>query len=237
MNFTLPELVLFDLDDTLLANNMEVFMPAYIELLTRYSTPEFAPEQLISSLLTCVRGVIADQSDELNAEVFWRQFAPMLGKDRAMLEAFFLRFYERHFGELRSCTTAVAGAADVVGWFRRKSIPTVIATNPVFPRAAIEERLRWAGFDDMAQFALITSLENMRATKPHTRYYSDIAERLNASPSTALMVGNDWDNDIEPAAELGFMTYHVVTAGQFVAPGGPGVGQGSLDELRVFLTQ
>lgn len=237
MKFTLPELVLFDLDDTLLVNNMEVFMPAYIDSLTRYCASEFVPEELISSLLTCVRGVIADQSDELNAEVFWRQFAPMLGKDRATLEVFFTQFYEVHFPELRSCTAAVPGAAEVVAWFRRKSIPTVIATNPVFPRSAIEERLRWAGFEDLSEFVLITALENMRATKPHTRYYSDITERLNASPRTALMVGNDWENDIEPAAKLGFMTYHVVEAGQFIAPDGPGVGRGSLDELRVFLTQ
>lgn len=237
MDFVVPELVLFDLDDTLLCNNMDVFMPAYIELLTRYSASEVASETLIASLLTCVKCVIADESDELNADVFWQKFAPMLGKDRASLAAFFEQFYETRFGELAHCTSQVTGAKELVQWFIDQEIPTVIATNPVFPRAAIDERLRWAGFPEPSKFALVTTLENMRATKPHKRYYSEIIQRLGANPESTLMVGNDWDNDIEPAAGLGLMTYHVVAPGQFAPPKEPGVGQGSLHELHLYLTQ
>lgn len=237
MSFALPQLVLFDLDDTLLSNNMEVFMPAYLELLTRYSASEIAPEKLISALHVCVKGVIADQSDELNAEVFWRQFATIIGKDRATLETFFLQFYQTRFPELQHCTSKVVGATDVVHWFLRKNIPAVIATNPVFPRAAIDERLRWAGFTELSDFAFITTLENMRATKPHPRYYAEIVQRLGVPPESSLMIGNDWENDIEPAAQLGLMTYHAVPSGQFLPPGEPGVGRGSLDELFIYLTQ
>lgn len=237
MSFVLPQLVLFDLDDTLLSNNMDVFMPAYIELLTRHSQSEVASDKLIGALLTCVKHVIADQSDELNADVFWRRFAPLLGKERAILEPFFADFYQTRFGELKRCTSQVTGAQEVVRWFLNKKIATVIATNPVFPRAAIDERLRWAGFERLEDFALITTLENMRSTKPHSRYYTEIVERMNAAPAATLMIGNDWENDIEPAAAIGLMTYHAVPAGQFIPPGQPGVGRGSLDELRVYLTQ
>jgi FMN phosphatase YigB (HAD superfamily) len=237
MTFALPALVLFDLDDTLLSNNMDVFMPAYLESLTRYSDREIAPELLLSSLLSCVKGLMADESGELNADVFWRTFVPLIGKDRATLEAFFATYYRSHFGTLRACTATVPGALEVVAWFRRQNIPAVIATNPVFPRDAIVERMRWAGFDDPSEFALVTTLENMHATKPHARYYAEITQRLNTSPDQTLMVGNDWDNDIEPAAGLGCRTFHVIPAGQFVAPSAPGVGRGSLAELHVYLTQ
>jgi FMN phosphatase YigB (HAD superfamily) len=236
-NFGLPQVVLFDLDDTLLTNDMAVFMPAYLKLLSDYGGREIAPELLLTALRSSVKAVMADASKSPNVDVFWRAFAPLIGRERVPLETFFSRFYQSQFAQLRSCTAPVVGAAELVDWFRRKNIPVVIATNPVFPRAAIEERLRWAGFEKLSDFVLITALENMSATKPAARYYAEIVERLGVPPTGALMIGNDWENDIEPAMTLGLMTFHVVAPGQFVPPGEPGVGRGSLDELRVYLTQ
>jgi FMN phosphatase YigB (HAD superfamily) len=86
----------------------------------------------------------------------------------------------------------------------------VIATNPLFPAAAIEQRLAWAGvpINEFA-YSLVTTLENMHTTKPHESYYAEILARIDCPPGMALMVGDSWKNDIIPAAALGMATYWI----------------------------
>jgi FMN phosphatase YigB (HAD superfamily) len=82
-----------------------------------------------------------------------------------------------------------------------------LATNPIFPLAAIEERARWAGFDS-GTFDMVTSYETARATKPSPMYFLDIAAHLGLDPHECLMVGDDRDLDL-PAAEVGMQTFYV----------------------------
>jgi len=90
---------------------------------------------------------------------------------------------------------------------RDAGLRVALATNPIFPLAAIRERMRWAGLDE-TWFEVVTSYENMRACKPDRRYFEDVAGILGVSAEECLMVGDDADLDL-PAARAGMATFYV----------------------------
>ena len=208
-----PEVVLFDLDDTLLANDMDVFLPAYFESLGNFARERFASEPLIQALQIATHAMMTTPGVR-NDIVFWERFGPLLGGSRAELEPYFEQFYAQQFAALRTCTQPVDGALEVVEWFRARGARLVLATNPVFPRSAIVHRLEWAGFAPDA-FELLTTYDVMHTTKPDPGYYREILAHVAVAPERALMVGNDLVNDIEPALAVGLATFHVVTGDTF----------------------
>ena len=226
--------ILFDLDDTLLGNSMDTFVPAYFQALTRYMARLIPPERLVAELLRCTKAMEAnDGTGPTNEECFATAFFPALGHDPDKLEPIFERFYAREFPKLRALTRTLPQARPLVEWAFERGLQVVIATNPLFPRSPVEQRLEWAGvpvteFD----YALVTTYENMHATKAHPAYYSEILARLDRQPGECLMVGDDWGRDIAPAASVGIPVYWI--AGQSDAPptdDPPLVGQGTLADL------
>jgi len=87
-----------------------------------------------------------------------------------------------------------------------KDYKVVIATTPVLPLTAIEQRLNWAGIGDFP-YELITSIENTSATKPNLLYYQLIFKYLNLSAKECIMVGDE-DKDMV-CAKLGSQTFLV----------------------------
>lgn len=203
--------VLFDLDDTLLGNDMDNFIAHYFKLLGRYARPLFDEQTFIQYLLQATRAVITDTDlSHTNRQVFWDHFERLSGHPQAELEPFFGRFYEEIFPELQPTTQQRPVAVDLIQTSFERDLAVVIATNPVFPASAIEQRLAWAGVPVTEfPYALVTTYENMHATKPQTAYYQEILAHLDCPPQAGLMVGNDWKNDIQPATELGLFTYWV----------------------------
>ena len=130
-------------------------------------------------------------------------------------------------------TAQQAAALPLVELARDKGLDIVIATNPMFPLRAVEARLNWAGLPvDEQAFTLVTSMENMHATKPHSAYYREILTMIGLSPQEALMVGDDWKRDILPAARLGLWTYWIQEPGQEMPEGRyQPTAYGSLDDL------
>jgi HAD superfamily hydrolase (TIGR01549 family) len=205
---------LFDLDDTLLGNMMDQFLPRYFALLAAYARPLFADEQqFIKLLVTATQVAIADTSPSSTVhEAFWAYFAAQSGLDPAEAEPFFDQFYETEFPQLAAVTEARPEAVKVIEGAFDRGWQVVIATNPLFPRRAIEQRLEWAGVPvAVYPYHLVTTYETMHATKPHTAYYQEILDRVGGEPYTTLMVGDDWKNDMVPAGKLGLRRYWVTT--------------------------
>lgn len=221
--------ILFDLDDTLLGNDMERFLPRYFALLGEYARPIFADRrQLLQELLHGTRAMVADPDPALtNREKFWRTFTERTGLVQAEVEPFFNRFYEEAFPRLQTVTEKRPVARQLMCGCFDDGLQVAIATNPLFPRLAIEHRLTWAGLPVTEfDFALVTSYENMHAAKPHAAYYQEILARIGADPETTLMVGDDWENDMAPAADLGMKIYWIAPEGS--EPPAPPAGQGLL---------
>jgi HAD superfamily hydrolase (TIGR01549 family) len=201
--------VLFDLDDTLLYNDMEgVFLKQYFAMLAEYARPLAKPQALMAALAAASEAMQRHQdiNGPTNEEKFASAFAPPLGKPWDELKAFFADFYEERFPELQALSHAHPDARRAVQACVDAGCQVVIATNPLFPARAIEHRIAWAGVDD-APFALITTYENMHTCKPYPAYYVEIAQQIGVSSQACLMVGNDVMRDIAPAREAGMATF------------------------------
>jgi HAD superfamily hydrolase (TIGR01549 family) len=226
--------LLFDLDDTLLGNDMEVFLPRYFALLGEYARPLFAEsKQLLRELLYGTQAMIRNTDRSLtNREVFWQVFAERTRLEPIETEAFFNRFYEESFPALQDVTEPRPAAVRIVEKALAAGYPVAVATNPLFPLRAIEHRLSWAGLPvDRYAFTLITSYENMHATKPQRAYYEEILGRLGASATSTLMVGDDWKNDVVPAAALGMPVYWITTGDSQPPDAELITGMGDLDDF------
>ncbi len=225
--------LLLDLDDTLLGNNLDTFMTRYFALLSNYAQPLFPADTFLPHLVQATRGMITDTDPALtNDRIFWRDFERLTGGRRDELEPFFQRFYDTEFEQLRSTTVVRPAAAELVREALGRGLSVVVATNPLFPRTAIEQRLAWAGLPvGDYDFALVTSYENMHATKPQPAYYREILAAVGAAPHEALMVGDDWRNDIAPAAAVGLFTYWIAPADAAPPDSALVHGQGTLEQL------
>jgi HAD superfamily hydrolase (TIGR01509 family) len=211
--------ILFDLDGTLLPHDIDDFLPRYLALLTRTFAETLPGVDLARLVMASTQVMLANDGSHTNEEAFWSDFAPRFAQPRAELEPQFFDFYRERFPALGAAITPEASARTVVAACRELRLKTVLATNPLFPRLAIDERLRWAGLD-AAQFDLITSYENMHYCKPHPGYFREIAEALGVPVHDCLMVGNDVKQDLQPAAAAGMQTCLVVNAYQVPAASG-----------------
>ena len=109
----------------------------------------------------------------------------------------------------------------------------VIATTPVIPLTAIQQRLDWAGVGDFT-YKLITSIENMRANKPSPVYYHQIFNILKVAPEECLMIGDE-DKDMQ-AAKYGCQTFLVPSENTNIEEGTPEPSyKGPLKDLLLFL--
>jgi FMN phosphatase YigB (HAD superfamily) len=225
--------VLFDLDDTLLGNSMETFLPAYFQALTRYLDHLVPPERLITQLMRATEAMNANCNRHItNEEAFASIFYPAMKRDRPTLEQVFQRFYAKEFPKLRSLTQRRQEARPLVARALERELQVAVATNPLFPRVAVEQRLAWAGVSvDDFDFALVTTYENMHATKSHPAYYREVLGRLQRRPDECLMVGDSWEMDVLPASSVGLHVYWVTEESEPPLPDLSLAGHGTLADL------
>lgn len=199
--------VLFDLDGTLLSNDIHSFLPPYFELLTGALSDLVPPKMVVQEVMAATRAMMVQRESACtNQEVFFNRFLPAIGLSWEQALARFDAFYEHDFGKLRKYTERRPEARPTMAQAFKLGFQVVIATNAVFPLRAIEHRLDWAGVGDFP-YALITSYENMHACKPNPAYYLEIAHRLGRQPGECLMIGNDPDD--LAAAQTGMATFYV----------------------------
>lgn len=230
----MPKAILFDLDGTLISNSMETFLPPYFATLTKKLAHLVAPEKLIAQLNASTHAMVANADfTRTLAETFAADFFPKIGVPRETLMPLFDDFYAREYRDLRAYVNPIPEARDVVRRAFDARGPVVIATMPVFPLVAVQQRLEWGKLADFA-YALITAYENMRASKPHSAYYREIAEKIGCAPQDCVMVGNEVQNDILPAKRAGMKTFWV-TDTAFMATDVPADWRGTLEEFGALL--
>lgn len=201
------EAVLFDLDGTLLELSMEQFLEQYLTGMAQELKDHLDPERLPEWVRATVQAVLLDtRPGLLNEEVFWEVFQRLSGADRDALVAGVEAFHRQRLPELSYLGEPAPGGRQAVEAARRYSRHLVLATQPLYPAAAIGERVRWAGLAP-ADFHLVTSMENMSACKPWVQYYQAIMDLVEVEdPGRVLMVGNDPILDMA-AGSLGIRTY------------------------------
>jgi FMN phosphatase YigB (HAD superfamily) len=228
--------LLFDLDDTLLTNSMETFLPAYFgQLVRHFEVGEAGATQLVNAVMhgtNLMVDSVDPQRDLLT--VFNAAFYPAMRWSPEQYMPRFDDFYRTRFPRLQPWTQTVPAARAVMDWAFGAGYQVVIATSPLFPLVAIQERLRWAGVADFP-YALVTAVETSHFVKPHPEYFAEILAHLGLRPDEALVVGNDWEADLVPAARLGLPHYWVAAPGA-VPPANTAhpVGVGSLEAFLAW---
>jgi FMN phosphatase YigB (HAD superfamily) len=234
MTSTALRAVLLDLDDTLIDNPMATFIPAYFAALEAFVSGVVAPDVFIEELLRATRAMDHNQgSGPTNEEVFAAAFYPRLGVPQELMEPLLERFYREAFPGLEPVVGKRPAAPKVIEWAQSRDLQVVIATNPLFPRTAIEQRMAWGEVGvDRFDYQLVTSYENCHATKSHPAYFSGIVENLGRRPYECLMVGDNWAWDVACAAEAGVPAFWIAHDGaQAPPPPTRTVGRGDLDSF------
>ncbi len=203
--------VLIDLDDTLLDNKMEIFLPAYFEKLGAYLSDQIDPATMLTELLSGTQKMLENLDPTRTLErAFADHFYPALGFDETSLRNHIEQFYHTSFPALRELTRKKPEAKDFIDRIAGLDLDLAVATNPLFPAIAVEERLHWAGFPEPSQsFDVITSYEDFHFAKPHPEYYVEILARLGVAPFEALMIGDDPAMDLVPASSLGMGVFNL----------------------------
>jgi len=201
--------ILLDLDDTLLRTNMTTFLPMYFQALGRHMQSFLSPDELIPLVLQSTVKMMEDSDPEkTNQDVFDGHFFPRLNHDSAEIKTAIRDFYEHEFPKLQQYTNPMPFAVELVDLLGNQGFKLVVATNPLFPRRAIEHRIHWAGLSKVP-FDWITTYENSHFCKPNPLYYREILSRIEVQPQEAVMIGDDYEKDIIPARQLKMTTFWV----------------------------
>ncbi len=233
----LPTTFLLDLDDTLLGNDMNRFLPPYFAALHKRLRQFIGGQDLQQMTVASIQVMRANQDPTVtNMVAFLTDFTRRIGQPIEVIQPALDALYREDYPRLQQYTTFWPEARVVVRRLLASGCQVVIATNPLFPATAIEQRLAWAGVSDFP-YALVTTMENSHFTKPDPRYYQEILTKVNSSPETTWMVGDNPENDIAPARALGLKTWWITnnTHSLKAQPGPACDRQGSLSNFLAWV--
>lgn len=200
------KMVLFDLDGTLLPMNQDDFVNAYFKHLAEKLLPHgYEPKKLMGSIWKGTEMMVKNDGSCTNEEAFWKLFAQIYGEQAREDEPIFDAFYHNEFEKVSEVCGYQPGAAKVIRELKAKGYRVALATNPIFPRVATHNRIRWAGLKP-EDFEWITTYENSCYCKPNPAYYVELIEKLGCSAGECLMVGNDVEEDMV-AETLGMQVF------------------------------
>ncbi len=234
--------LLLDLDNTLLDTKMDRFLPAYYAALAKDLSSRVPPERMLPALQAGVKRMLEnDDPARTLQEVFEAEFYPRLGTSADELRPAIVHFYEKVVPTLGVNTRPQPGARALIDWALAQGHEVAIATDPLFPQLAVDERIRWAGIDPK-NLALVASYETFHFTKSRPAYFAELIGRLGWPDRPVIMAGDDLERDVRPAQAMGLPTYHVDGATEEAGEtgsGSPGVtyrlGSGDLIQLQARL--
>ncbi len=204
------DIFLFDLDGTLLGIEAEEFLKHYFTALSAEFKDLCAePDRFIQILMGSTEKMIRNDGSRSNQKAFMEDFIEKMDisnqNEAEKIKSRFEDFYQTKFVDLgQHFEIDRKTPAEIIEYLKAKGKRLVLATNPLFPKEAVEARLGWIGID-AADFELLTHYENMSYAKPNPNYYREILAKMNVEPENCLMIGNDLKEDAV-ASELGIKT-------------------------------
>lgn len=198
--------ILFDLDGTLLPMDQEEFIKLYFKgLYTRFSGA-YDFELFEKAIWKGTGAMYQNDGRYSNEDLFWAVFTKEMDVLRADIEDEFTDFYNKEFSIARGATKARPAITAFVHRLSENGYRLVAATNPLFPKTATRNRLRWAGFNP-DDFCHITTYEHCHFCKPNLKYYEEILQTIGSRPEECVMIGNDNQEDmcVESLGIKGFL--------------------------------
>lgn len=199
--------ILFDLDGTLLPIDTDQFIHSYVKKLSAFMAKHVDPELFVKQLWASTEKMIRSTEAHLtNQQVFDQDFFPKIGNEEVILPLV-ERFYDEEFPKLEEFVSSHGFIPELIQAAKNKGYRVIVATNPLFPRTAILQRIHWTGAKP-EDFEWITSYEISHFTKPNPQYFQEIVAQLGLKAEECLMVGNDVQEDLV-AQTMGLKTYLV----------------------------
>jgi len=197
--------ILFDLDNTLIMFDEDIFYAGYIKRISSVFADIMPAGEFIDRLITSTRSLKKNNGQISNKDYFLAGFSRGYEDRLDELWRRFQYFYEKEYDKLKINVSLPDSLDDVFNELLQGRFKLVLASNPLFPGNVQMKRLAWAGLTHVP-FTLVTHIENMRYCKPRLEYYLEICDKIRVAPQDCLMVGNDPINDMI-AARVGMKTY------------------------------
>lgn len=199
--------LLFDLDGTLVRMRPRLLELCFMARAILRFAGAIPPWRFRRAFWQAAERMQTHRSERTNYEVFLETLASYSHTPVTDLAERARRFLEMDFTRLGAHFRPVEGARETILLASRLCYRLVLATNPVFPLAAVRKRMEWGGIADIP-FEFISHAEVMSRTKPDPDYYRELLERVSCDPWECLMIGNDPRKDL-PAKEAGIRTFLV----------------------------
>ena len=152
--------VLFDLDGTLIPFDQKEFIESYLYLIAKKFVPRgYDKDILIKALWDGTGNMIKNDGKVMNRDIFKSTFTELMEKEYDEMEGDFMEFYEKEFDDVKETLQEEVDRAEFIKTIKDKGLKVVLATNPIFPKAAIKTRLNWIGLS-VDDFDYITTFEN-----------------------------------------------------------------------------
>ena len=157
---------LIDLDDTLLGNDMDIFIPPYLKLIAGTLKEYATTNEVIQAMMEATQLMMdQDQPNITLKNKFDEYFYPKLGINFDSVQPSLREFYATRYLQLSELTQERAEAKELVDTLKSRGDRIVIATNPLFPDFAVQPRIDWAGFPkDKYDFVYFTLLSRQGIT-------------------------------------------------------------------------
>ena len=200
--------LLFDLDGTLLPMVQDEFANSYfMQLSKKFRGTGVDADKLLKTIEKGFMGMVLNNGRNTNEEVFWQIFEREMKMKKVDIIDRFDEFYLNEFNEIITSTSPTGVAKEIIDIAKKKGLRLFLATNPLFPRQATLNRIRWAGLNP-EDFLDITTYENSHFCKPNVKYFQEIIRRNDIDLDSALMIGNDVNEDLS-ISSLGVKTFLV----------------------------
>lgn len=200
--------LLFDLDGTLLPMVQDEFANSYfMQLSKKFRGTGVDTDKLLKTIEKGLMGMVLNNGRNTNEEVFWQIFGREMKMKKVDIIDRFDEFYLNEFNEIITSTSPTGIAKEIIDIAKKKGLRLFLATNPLFPRQATLNRIRWAGLNP-EDFLDITTYENSHFCKPNVKYFQEIIRRNDIDLDSALMIGNDVNEDLS-ISSLGVKTFLV----------------------------
>jgi len=203
--------LLVDLDDTLLGNNMETFVPAYLGALGKHTADFTPPDVMVKTILAATQRMFENTCPSRTLKAaFDSHFYPPQGLVEAEVRDQINQFYAEKFPFLKKTTHYRPEAVEFIQAAFERGYQIGIATNPIFPLTAIVQRLDWAGLPpEKYPFSLIPSYETFHFAKPNPAYFAEFLGKIGWPDGPIVVVGNDLDHDVRGARQMGIPVFWI----------------------------
>lgn len=225
--------VFFDLDGTLLPLSMEEFMAIYYEAIDESGFYKRISKKNGREVFNAaVYAMVKNDGRATNSDVFYGVIESMSGAPAGELTPYMESFYNNEFKRVRQCVHPDERARAIVDELKNKGYRLIVATNPLFPRIATDQRIEWAGLKP-SDFEYVSYYDNSGWCKPNLGFYKEILKKLSLDASECYMIGNDVVEDMG-AVELGFKGFLVMDNMRGEIERAPECERGSYSELLDF---